>query len=208
MIVYKYKSLGDSSCPLLQEKQLGFLRDIFKNNRLYAADFNILDDPMEGVFKSSRFRTDHIVSDIVNGKNGIHICSLSPTYQSMLMWSFYANYHTGYCVEVEIEENSLRNVEYVDDPICTDNGDFNELGNEEKIKTILSRKYKDWAFEKELRVLTRERFVNVSVNKVYFGCRVNNKLYEQLKREIEEKEIAVDIMNVELFNHINTNPNI
>ena len=120
MIVYKYKSLGDSTCSLEQDKQLGYLKDICKNNQLYASDFNVMDDPMEGIFDSYLGNDNSYIMDICYGKINTHICSLSPTYQSMLMWSFYANQHRGCCIEVEISDEELKNVDYVTNPMNVD----------------------------------------------------------------------------------------
>lgn len=204
MIVYKYKSLGDSNCALEQEKQLNYLRDIYENNRFYASDFNILDDPMEGIFESYNGIGSDIIQKILYGKTNTHICSLSPTYRSMLMWSFYANYHKGYCVEAEIDDKLLIRVLYDDNPITIESDNVVE---EELISRILSRKFKDWAFEKELRVLCNKRYVDVSVRKLYFGMRVNIDLYEKLKMEIQavNNNIGVDIMRENMFDHIDTN---
>lgn len=206
MIVYKYKSLGDSDCLLGREKQLNYLKDIYENNRFYASDFNVLDDPMEGIFESYNGSESNVVQKIIHGKIDTHICSLSPTYCSMLMWSFYANYHKGYCVEAEIDDKYLLNVLYDDKPIKIESQDVSE---DEKIKKILSRKYKDWAFEKELRVLCKERFVSISVKKFYFGMRVNNDLFEQLKADIQSKDPNIEVikMSENMFEHIDTSDN-
>lgn len=203
MIVYKYKSLGDSKCTLEQEKQIGFLKDIYENNRLYASDFNILDDPMEGIFKSYSGEESEIVQKIKDGKSSIYICSLSPTYRCMLMWSFYANCHKGCCVEVEISDDLIQNVIYDNNPIRIDSPNISE---EEKVKQILSRKYKEWDFEKELRVLYKERYVPVSVRKIYFGMRVSNDLFKKMKDEIhtQNKNIKVLKMRVNMFKHKDT----
>ena len=203
MIVYKYKSLGNSDCLLEREKQLSYLKDIYENNRFYASDYNVLDDPMEGVFESYNGLESDVVQKIIHGKIDTHICSLSPTYSSMLMWSFYANYHKGYCVEAEIDENYLLNVLYDDSPIEIESHNTSE---DEKIKMILLRKYKDWAFEKELRVLCKERFVRISVKGIIFGVRVDDNLFEQLKDEIHAKAPNINVikMRENMFKHIDT----
>ena len=206
MIVYKYKSLGDSDCLLGREKHLNYLKDIYENNRFYASVYNVLDDPMEGIFESYNGLESDVVQKIIHGKTDTHVCSLSPTYSSMLMWSFYANYHKGYCVEAEIDDKNLLNVIYDDIPIKIESQDVSE---DEKIKMILSRKYKDWAFEKELRVLCKERYVNISVKSIYFGMRVNDNLFDQLKAEIQDKypNISVIKMSDDMFEHIDTSGN-
>ena len=206
MKVYKYKSLGDSNCVLEHEKQLGYLKDIYENSRFYASDFNVLDDPMEGIFESYYGEGSDIVQKIIHGKANTHICSLSPTYRSVLMWSFYANHHKGYCVEAEIDEELLTKVIYDEDPI---NIESQNISEEDRIKFILSRKFKDWAFEKELRVLSKKRYVNITISKIYLGMRVKDSLFEQLKTEIQtkNKNIGVFKMNENMFEHIDTSDN-
>lgn len=206
MFVYKYKSLGNSTCSLEKEKQFGYLKDICTNGQLYASNFDNLDDPMEGIFNSYRNIDDSYLSELFSTKNCTHICSLSPTYQSMLMWSFYANQHKGCCIEVELLEDEPKTVNYVTNPMDVDTAN---LDNEGKIEQILLRKYLDWAFENELRVLTKERFVKVRVNKVYFGMRISNDLFEKYKTDIQNwnEEINVDKMREDMFIHINTNSN-
>ena len=203
MKVYKYKSLGDADCMLVREKQLSYLKDIYENHRFYASKYNVLDDPMEGIFKSYYGNGNDIVQKIINGKENIRICSLSPTFRSMLMWSFYANCHKGYCIEAEIDDKKLIKVSYDDNPIMIESQNASE---EDKIKNLLSRKYKDWAFEKELRVLCKESYVDITVSKIYFGMRVDNSLFQQLKEEIKtkNKNIEVDKMKENMFEHINT----
>lgn len=201
MTVYKYKSLGDTRCALEHEKLLGYLKDICLNNRLYAADFNQLDDPMEGVFESYNDENSDIVKQIYYGKSNTYICSLSPTYRSMLMWSFYANYHKGCCVEVEIDNSKLRKVDYQNNPMSIDNLN---LGGKEKILTILSRKYKDWAFEKEYRVLSEEHFVKVKVKKIYLGMRIAQEIADKVKFQLLNTDIQIEMMNESMFEHIDT----
>ena len=203
MKVYKYKSLGDTNCILGREKQLSYLKDIYENHRFYASEYNVLDDPMEGIFESYYGVESDIVQKIVKRKANIRICSLSPTFRSMLMWSFYANCHKGYCVEAEIDDNKLIKVSYDDNPIIIE---LQNASEEDKIKMLLSRKYKDWAFEKELRVLCKESYVDITVSKIYFGMRVEDSLFQQLKAEIEtkNKNIYVDKMKENMFEHINT----
>lgn len=173
-------------------------------NHLYAANFNELDDPMEGVFESDSPQNSGILTNIKNNKTNTHICSLSPTYQSMLMWSFYADYHKGCCVEMEISDEKIKKVDYVEKPI--DLCFTNNMDEKEKIEKILLRKYKDWAFEKELRVLDEERYIKVEVKKVYFGMRIPDDLYDKLKTQIEglKKVIKVDKMSEDMFKHIDT----
>lgn len=122
------------------------------------------------------------------------------------MWSFYADCHKGCCVEVEIEDDILSEVEYIDDPITIDTHEIDELNTPQMIKAILTKKFKDWGFEKEIRVLTNNHYVPVTVKRILFGMRVNDNSYEQLKQDIQNcnREIEVFKMDITMFNHIDT----
>lgn len=40
-------------------------------------------------------------------KDAVRVVCLSEVYDSMLMWSHYAQNHTGYCIEYDFEENDM-----------------------------------------------------------------------------------------------------
>lgn len=203
MIVYKYKSLGSPTCAIDDNKQLERFKEICTMGRLYAALFRELDDPMEGIFDAHA--NNEMVQAIINKKDETRICALSPTYQSMLMWSFYANEHKGCCIGVEIDDDQLQKVNYVDNPLSIENPQIHN-NVEDRTKTILLRKYKDWAFEEELRVLTHNKYVNAKVKIVYMGMRSSDELVEKLKADLKtcNKDIEIVKMKEDMFVHINT----
>ena len=86
MILYKYRSLGNYK----------YFIDIIVNNRLFAADYKSLNDPMEGMY----YYRDGVVdvqtrNFIFNNKQKIKIGSLSMSSDNVVMWTHYANGHKG-----------------------------------------------------------------------------------------------------------------
>lgn len=96
MRLYKFKSLADFE----------FVADIIMNNRLYAADFRSLNDPMEGLFHNYGSKKS-IIDSIDAAKQKHLVCSLSKDCTSPLLWAHYADGFKGVCIEVEVNENIL-----------------------------------------------------------------------------------------------------
>ena len=81
--------------------------DILLNKRLFAASFEKLNDPMEGIFTYSKNQVSPgFIKQLVEEKSRIRICSLSRTWQSTLMWSYYASGHTGIVIGVKVDQNT------------------------------------------------------------------------------------------------------
>ena len=91
-------------------------------------------------------------------KDAVRVVCLSEVYDSMLMWSHYAQNHTGYCIEYDFEENDmfyrhLYPVIYTKDRYAVSKMDMlNE--NTEWIYRTTCRKADVWAYEKEWRIIT------------------------------------------------------
>ena len=92
MHFYKYRSLSN----------IRYFLDILIFKRLYLASYSELNDPMEGAFRIQNGVDVSWLSLLRSEKNNIHICSLSKTYNSILMWSHYADSHKGCCIELEV----------------------------------------------------------------------------------------------------------
>lgn len=91
--LYRYRSLAQIQQEL----------DAIENAYLYCSPYRNLNDPMEGLFTSSRlfrksaeYRT--LRNAIRDNKAQIGICSFSEVYDHELMWAHYANQFTGICV--------------------------------------------------------------------------------------------------------------
>ncbi len=157
-ILYKYRGFSN----------LEFALDIFLNERLFSADFRNLNDPMEGRFRYSKQIADkNRIREVLIEKSDLGILSLSENADNHLLWSYYAEGHSGFAVGVQIapdQDITLKKINYVDD-FKVDN-----ISAEE----ILTMKHDTWQHENEFRVLKPKYangfpFVNVKVKEVIFG---------------------------------------
>lgn len=164
-MLYKYRSLSNIQRTL----------DIFVNHRMYATDFQSLNDPMEGtyLYEPAYFSAD-IVREIYNEKTSYRLLSLSETYNNMLMWSYYAESHTGIVIGASVTDPQadVMPVNYVDDLTI-------DIDHDDVAKNILTKKLKIWAHEKEHRAFTQhQNFVAVEVQELIFGARADYETKE------------------------------
>ncbi len=189
-LLYKYRGFNN----------IEFALDIFLNERLYAADFRSLNDPMEGRFRYSKSIVDKDrINEILIEKTELGILSLSEDANNHLLWSYYAEGHSGFAVGVQIVPNQelfLEQINYVDDFRPPD---FDA-------KSVLTMKHNTWQHENEYRVLkptyTGDPFVKIKVKELIFGknAKKNNEqkmnllctLVERLNLDIEIKTIEVN----------------
>lgn len=183
---YKYRSVNN----------LSFLLDILVYNRLYLASYSELNDPLEGAYRiSNGVNYDNWLELFHTEKQAIRICSLSKTYNNMLMWSHYADSHKGCCIELELKSKKgiiEKPVEYVET--------IQELRGEDSLKEaidILSRKLKCWLYEQEVRLLKeiprdsrKSKFIKIKIVRIYLGCKMAAKdvrFYTNLIHSIDPK---------------------
>lgn len=89
------------------------------------------------------------------------ICSFSATSNHLLMWSHYANYHRGFCVEYDSREGTLlrqlaQKVNYEDSVPSLTAADFAPPDNDNAINVLWLTKAKCWSYEEEWRVMTND----------------------------------------------------
>lgn len=190
---YKYRSLEDFERFL----------DIIVNNRLYGAVYKSLNDPMEGKFNRDGLSKEDL-DTIYKNLKVTRICSLlsKQNYQKFpddyLMWSHYANSHTGCCIELKITNQynsgwTLKEVNYTDIMPNVKGDDKN------KIYSILSVKTPLWNNEKEVRavkIYNQKTFIDnspyyhIKVQAVYLGYRINKDkalFYKKIINKINPK---------------------
>ena len=177
--------------------QLPFVFDIIFNQRLYCADWGKLNDPMEGFFSysySSSSEKDYSkkVEEIIKQKKRIKICSLSKTFDCHLLWAHYASGFDGLAIEIELcTDKKIKEVEY--------RGIFSQVSIEDNnhpteiAETILSSKYDEWKYEKELRILNNSEWYSLKspVTKIIIGHRMNPALVKALRIICKNKNIIL-----------------
>jgi len=162
-ILYKYRSLENFKTFI----------DIILKNRLYAAKFKELNDPMEGqyLYRNGELNID-IRNQLSEEKNNLRLCSLSRVNNNELMWSHYANGQRGVAIGVEINklEYNIRQVQYNGLPYIQNHN----LNNQTAIE-ILSNKLEIWNYEEEERVFIHDKhYINVKVKEIILGRAMSN----------------------------------
>ncbi|EJG2231152.1 DUF2971 domain-containing protein [Vibrio parahaemolyticus] len=196
MILYKYRALNSIEYTL----------DILLKERLYCSPYKDLNDPFEGqlfdahpkivpIFdkKTNKFlsfmelperrvkaKKVSSIDDLNHINKEYKICSLSNTPSDVKMWSLYADSHRGIAIEIEIEDDFLFEVKYVNSlPIVMDT-----LLTRESAEQIFSRKTKDWEYEREYRIITTEPYfpIKSKIRRVLLGVRVSDIHVEMLRK--------------------------
>ena len=95
-LLFKYRSL----------EHWRFLLDILVNNRLYAAPFKDLNDPMEGrYYYFGDEMTTSVQGLVPPRKDDWRICSLTKDPTNTLMWSYYSGGHTGVALGLTVPKS-------------------------------------------------------------------------------------------------------
>ncbi|PIK14399.1 DUF2971 domain-containing protein [Halobacteriovorax sp. JY17] len=176
-VFYKYRGLDNFE----------FFADIILNKRLYAAQFQTLNDPMEGHYyysmnEDNEKNIDKWVKDFFNQKQKHRICSLSKDDNNMLMWSHYANSHRGVCIGVTVEDS----LDIIHSGPVTYLDDLPTLQYHSTPQEVLMKKLKAWNYEREHRVISTDQFVKISVKEIIFGSRCTS-VHKKIVRAIVEK---------------------
>ena len=189
LLAYKFRSADHFDYAL----------DIIINNRLRCSDWRQLNDPMEGAFGYSYRTTDERdyseqVAEIIRYKKRLLVCSLSSTFDCHLLWAHYASGFRGLAVEVELPAES-RFVRVVNYRGVFAHASFDQPVNAEELAgQILSSKYNEWAYEKEVRILQTERWYQLStpVKRVITGHRMDPAVFEALRIICEKRNITLN----------------
>lgn len=167
MLLYKYRGI----------QGFRFFTDIILKNRLFAAPYFDLNDPMEGRYlysKGDGKLDEDMVRALKGQKEKVRVCSLSRDPNNELMWSHYAEGHKGVAIGVEVDrdEYEVRPIEY---------DGLHQVGlstlHSDSAIDILSHKLDVWRYEEEERVFTQnnKQYVNVRVCEIICGSRMSTQ---------------------------------
>lgn len=188
-------------------------RDIqtMMNDEIWFSGVEYLNDPFEKVYSTKTLEkydyTEQIVTDffipfqkdIDEYYNKVGILSLCEENTNSVMWSHYADNHKGYCVEYNLNSNSinqlnfenedevfLMKVEYEDTPI-----DFLSLPS--NFQFYLRRKSKLWAYENELRYISSKKGLHKvpsdAIKAIYLGASINEIVKQTILKLCADKKI-------------------
>lgn len=170
-----------------------YLRDILKNNRLYASNFLKFNDVREGWFNFLFSKSDEekdivkALENIKSEKEKRFICCFSKKFikdskKELLMWAHYANNHIGFRVDFTLDENEMakkHDVKYGRKPEPIEN--IENLPKNSEIIEILTRKDKAWMYENECRIIVEPhdadngttgkdgKFIKINIERVVIG---------------------------------------
>lgn len=167
MRLFKYRSLANFE----------FTADILCNQKFYAAQYFEMNDPMEGQFDYDMQVKAEYLNKIRYGKEDLRILSLTSDMSNLLMWAHYADSFRGICIELEIPESRLSNLEEINySPfrvyVSDHRDDVAHLS-----RAILSGKNEAWEYEQEYRLFSSEKFVtDLQIKSVFLGMRISETM--------------------------------
>lgn len=130
-------------------------------------------------------------------RNSLGITCFSINPRNLLMWSHYANNHTGICFEFEVLRDFLR----LSKALTVNYGttfpvyDFFTSSDTEIIQSVL-HKYQDWSYEDEKRIIIPDgsnkwyKFEPRALTKILIGSRTSDKQISKLLEIIELRNKA------------------
>jgi hypothetical protein len=185
-VLYKYRSLDNFK---------NFV-DIILKNRLYAAQYKDLNDPMEGQYYYHQGELNRTIRDkILEEKGTLRILSLSRINNNQLMWSHYADGHKGIAIGVKIdnEKYDVQPIEY-DGIVTIRNSDYNG----QTAREILRHKLEVWSYEEEVRVFQRNQmFIDVKIEQIILGQRVSNQNVGLIRDLLDKINPEIHIIRAE-----------
>lgn len=183
-MLYKYRSLDNFK----------FFVDIILKKRLYAANYQELNDPMEGHYLYSNSPTSPNLVDVIKDrKQKLRNVSLSRNGNHPLMWSHYADGHRGVAVGIEVDRSKylVKSIDYSNNFLNLDH--LSELRPYKMVEQILSSKISLWSYEEEERILLRggATFDYVKVKEVIAGRRMSNQDFGFIRDIINEIDSSI-----------------
>jgi len=159
-----------------------YLLDIIVNNRLYCADHKDLNDVFEADIRVGRdigrevefMRKMRHFNELLRS---YRICSLTKGFDNPLLWAYYASGFTGIAIELELPDDhkQVYEIEYSDEFDFF--SDFiDDYENPAQIVRPLLRKRISWKHEKEIRILSKDRYFDIKgmITGVIIGPRMNH----------------------------------
>lgn len=190
-ILYKYRSL----------ENFKYFIDTILKNRLHAAQYQSLNDPMEGQYYcfAKELGEENIEKLRKEKGKNLRICSLSKTKSDTLMWAHYANGHRGVAIGIKIDKTKyiVKDVTY--DGLPT----IKQYFNSSTAIEILRHKLESWTYEEEVRVFVKKKqFIDVRIEKIITGVKMSNQDFSFISELIRRINPEIEIIKAETFMNI------
>ncbi len=111
------------------------------------------------------------------------------------MWGYYANGFKGIAIEINVDENAVKEIKYLDK--ISDVADLAQGSDDAKAKELLARKLRAWEHEHEYRFLGTSGHEDCEIGKitaVYFGNPYGG-IYKKNQEEIYNHSEALRCYN-------------
>jgi hypothetical protein len=204
--LYRYRSLGSLK---------RFMRELeaLEDGYIYCAAYDTLNDPMEGVFRSSKiFRDSDNYRDtrraIVENKTQIGMSSFSEVHDHELMWAHYADQYRGICIAYSF----AKLLDDLGDDVSFVRMYYNEMvpivrhsrqEPNDVAKMVLSYKNYRWLYEREWRMfapLGKTHYTEKScVTRVYLGSRIGSDKRRKIIKAMNSLNIETHDMKIEKY---------
>ncbi len=143
------------------------------------------------------------IENVLGFRNRLGVFSLSKRPDDELLWAHYAESHSGYCVEYDLErirveprnQWSYLEVEYLELPPAISIADLVKAGdNDSKLITkLLGTKSKRWEYEEEFRILTTASGKNFhaseAITGIYFGVRLQDSARNEIRKAFHNRRV-------------------
>ena len=201
--LYRYRSLRTF------DREMKAIEDGY----LFCAAYRTLNDPMEGLFSSSKllresedYRT--IRDSIRDNKSQIGMCSFSEVHDHELMWAHYADQFRGICIAYnfsKLRDGLAADVTFArmfyNETVPTIRLSDEEPG--EIAKMVLSYKNHRWLYEREWRMFASlgKAFYRPTncVTRVYLGSRIEDDDRIRIKNRLKRLKIKTSDMTIDKY---------
>jgi hypothetical protein len=195
---FKFRTLRD----------LDRVLDMIRSNDLWCADWQALNDPMEGFyyFEPGTARNDaqRIVNAIRQGKQRRFVCSLSARFEIATQWAYYADEFRGLALQYDLTDLSDGGEVTVDhvryEPLETTFDIYQDADPERLAELILLTKIDEWQHEREIRIISRREGrlrIPGGVRSVTLGHRMASDVKEVIFSYCSARDVAVYELKVD-----------
>lgn len=160
-------------------------------------------------------KIEYIEDELSQDCNEYLISCFSEINDYILMWSHYANSHRGIClgfkptflksvnkIFLEIEENNINEMVYPSFlsinhiPIYKVKYTRKNNYHNKNLISILTTKYQDWSYEKELRAIIPKRLIKLDneYNNIKFKKEILTSIYLGVKSQESDKKLIIKLV--------------
>lgn len=197
--LYCYKPVDEHTLDIFESGTFWFSSPVNFNDpfdcKVYPSTESAVKRAKEQLERNGGQLTENLVRTLVTDEtvikavdrvmNSKGVLCLTPHPDNILMWSHYADKHKGVCLELDVRACPEFFVYPVKVTYETEYPTFN-LG--EETHSIFATKYKDWAYEDEIRVLKdkvgQHKFAPLCLKSVIFGCRADEETKQKVKMAV------------------------